>query len=380
MKMKSFLRFLFKPLTLLNRLLPKNPKLVLFYSNLGFRDNVRALYDECIRLGLGKQVKLVCSLNDYKCYRPPEGQSVRFVGNKRGLFTFFRAGTVFYSFGKYPIKPARRQTVINLWHGMPLKAVGNMVAGCEKTDYNYFTYIIAAAPFFGGILQQCFSCRPEQILYCGQPRCDRMLREQSSQKRLILWLPTYRQSDILEDAGSGTDFAYGVPLLQSDEDCAVLGELLARYNFLLMIKPHPLQNAPPKILRHPHIRIVTEDDLPAAHICDLFPSTSALLTDYSSVFFDYLLLDKPIGFVLPDWEQYRQTRGFAVPDPLALMPGAKINSMPELLRFIEDVCQSRDTYGEQRRRVNELCNTCQTGDSTERLLQKAGLHAFLPTE
>ncbi|WP_334095968.1 CDP-glycerol glycerophosphotransferase family protein, partial [Helicobacter typhlonius] len=111
----------------------KNPNQIFIYSNLGFRDNVRAVYDYLIENGYNKKFKIVCSLNDYKRYRHCAPSNVKFVGNFTGLFKFFRSKFCFYCFGKYPVKPSDKQAVINLWHGMPIKRIGNMEQGNEKT-------------------------------------------------------------------------------------------------------------------------------------------------------------------------------------------------------------------------------------------------------
>ena len=59
-----------------------------------------------------------------------------------------------------------------------------------------------------------------------------------------------------------------------------------------------------------------------------------LITDYSSVYVDYLLLDRPIVFSCPDLEKYKKDRGFVVEDPSLLMPGTLVRNQKELINSL----------------------------------------------
>lgn len=63
---KAILRVFFKPLTIINRIKKKDEKLIFFYSNLGFRDNVKAFYDYLIENNYNEQFKIVVSINDWE--------------------------------------------------------------------------------------------------------------------------------------------------------------------------------------------------------------------------------------------------------------------------------------------------------------------------
>lgn len=82
------------------------------------------------------------------------------------------------------------------------------------------------------------------------------------------------------------------------------------------------------------------------HIMDAF---DGLITDYSSIYVDYLLLDKPIIFSCPDIEKYRADRGFIVDDPALLMPGAIVKAQDQLIKTMSDIINGDDTYKETRK-------------------------------
>ncbi|MBR2191154.1 MAG: hypothetical protein IJ883_05995, partial [Eubacterium sp.] len=66
---KSLLKIAFKPLTLLNMIKKKDKRLIFFYSNLGFRDNVKAFYDFLIEHNYNEKYYFVVSINDYEDYQ-----------------------------------------------------------------------------------------------------------------------------------------------------------------------------------------------------------------------------------------------------------------------------------------------------------------------
>lgn len=63
-------RKLWSFLNIINSIIPKNPKKIFIYSNLGFRDNVKAVYDYLIKNGYNEKYRIICSLNDYKKQTP----------------------------------------------------------------------------------------------------------------------------------------------------------------------------------------------------------------------------------------------------------------------------------------------------------------------
>src|SRR5699024_8547137 len=72
-------------------------------------------------------------------------KNVTLVSNYKVILHFLTSKYFFYSFGKYPIKPSRKQKVINLWHGTPLKNIGNLERDKKNIDYNFFSNILATS-------------------------------------------------------------------------------------------------------------------------------------------------------------------------------------------------------------------------------------------
>ena len=95
----------------------------------------------------------------------------------------------------------------------------------------------------------------------------------------------------------------------------------------------------------------------------------ALITDYSSIAIDFMLLDKPIGFTLDDFNAYKNTQGFVFENPLDYMPGNHIYSYEEILTFIDEVACDKDPYMNKRHDLmSEVHNPCD--NYSERICRK----------
>lgn len=82
-----------------------------------------------------------------------------------------------------------------------------------------------------------------------------------------------------------------------------------------------------------------------------------LISDYSSIAVDYMLLDRPLGYVLTDLESYRNTRGFVFENPEAYMPGEKIYNLEDLKDYFSYIAVGEDPFKEERRRLLPAMHT-----------------------
>ncbi|MFT3952376.1 MAG: CDP-glycerol glycerophosphotransferase family protein [Oscillospiraceae bacterium] len=363
-----------------NRAIPKK-NIILLYSNLGFRDNVRAFYDYLIENGAAARYTIVCSLNDYKHQHAVCG-GVKFVSPLAGFFYFFRAKICCYCFGKFPVKPSAAQTVVNFTHGMPIKTLGNTQRGNENADYCFFTYVLATSEFYRGIIKRCFGCAAEQVAVCGMPRTDALLSPASEPERdalfralgtaaarLIVWLPTFRQTDEPEV----------FPLCRAELEA--LNGICKAADMLLLIKPHPLSVSEPALFAGlSHISMKPQAALDAAQMSlyRLIKYSAALITDYSSVYLDYLLLDRPVAFMMRDFSEYASGRGFVLENPLSYLAGDRLEGAADLSAFISGIAAGADAYAAQRRQVCAVMNAHTDGQSCARVAALCGIE--LPAE
>ncbi|MQQ31292.1 CDP-glycerol glycerophosphotransferase family protein [Streptococcus mitis] len=349
----------------LNKMIPKKRNRIVLYSNWGFRDNLRTLYHYLVDNGYQETYEIVCASNDF--YHLEKEKNVKYVSIYQGFFYFLTSKYFFYSFGKYPIKPAPNQMVVNLWHGMPLKKIGNLEVGMENIDYNFFTKLVSSSELFTPIMKAAFNAKDEQMLLVGNIRNDELFKEKEEKK--IIWMPTYRNSKNYHDSQAALIFSL------EEEDFQNIDELLSNHGYELYIKLHPLEESQLQFeMNASTIHLLTEDIISEQYgtLYTFLGTTSALITDYSSVFLDYYLLNRPVAFTINDYEEYKEKRGFVFEDVKSLMVGSVIRDSHDLLEFLESVMKSEDPYIDERKIVNNKVNAIQK-DFTKTLLDEIGL-------
>ena len=358
--------FKFKMITSkMNMIIPKKNKRIVLYSNWGFRDNLRTLYQYLVDNGYQEEYDIICASNDF--YHLEKEEHVKYVSIYRGLYYFLTSKYFFYSFGKYPIKPAPNQMVVNLWHGMPLKKIGNLEVGMEEIDYNFFTKLVSSSALFTPIMKAAFKAEDNQILLVGNIRNDELFKKEKEKN--IIWMPTYRNSNNYHDSQEALIFSLG------EEDFSKIQQILSKHDYQLYIKLHPLEESRLHVqMNHSNIHLLTEEIISEQYdtLYTFLGTTSALITDYSSVFLDYYLLNRPVVFTINDYEEYKEKRGFVFEDVKSLMVGSVIRDSHDLLEFLESVMKSEDSYIEERTKVNDKVNTIQK-DFTKTLLNEIGL-------
>ncbi len=92
-----------------------------------------------------------------------------------------------------------------------------------------------------------------------------------------------------------------------------------------------------------------------------------LITDYSSVFNDYLLINKPILFTTDDYLEYKKIKGFMVNNYMDLVPGIKVNDFKEFYNALEQFKKGIDNYSEERLEYCKKVNKYLDGNSCYRL-------------
>src|SRR5699024_3403368 len=126
----------------------------------------------------------------------------------RGLWRYFRARYVFYTHGIFGYaRPPASKTVVNLWHGMPIKRIGLDDARAPMQA----TFTVATSPLFQKIICKAWGLPVDRVPITGLPRNDRLIRAaaytrvvQPTSSKLILWMPTYRRSVIGDQRAEGS--------------------------------------------------------------------------------------------------------------------------------------------------------------------------------
>lgn len=363
--LKEFIRKVFyQVISIINCVMPKADKIFVY------GDSILKGNSEAMVYFLSKRnVYNVICMTDY--HRSYEGDKIKFIrcSNIRALLYMVTCKIVLdSSLHSIKVKPTKNQMIIQMWHGSPIKYL-------RPTKYTnegeYYTHFFYAAEIFKQHLADAFKTSQKKMYLNGSPCNDYFYRNDArttlaKTKKNIIWLPTYRQwSNLL-------NMTTVFPILD-ENNINGLNDLLVEYDMTIFIKHHGNQTEFLDFLvnkKYSNIQII--DDLKLMHcgttLYEFLSNSDALITDYSSVSFDYLLLNRPIGYTVSDIEEYSEKVGFGFTNPLEYMPGAKINTMDELMLFLTNIHYGVDEYESERYRVNREVNFYQDGKCADRCM------------
>ncbi|CEG29085.1 CDP-glycerol glycerophosphotransferase family protein [Bacillus sp. B-jedd] len=264
-------------------------------------------------------------------------------------------------------------TCIQLWHAngaikkFGIKDQGNKnrshraIERFEKV-YNNFTFVVSGSEPMSEIFQHAFGLAPERIIKTGVPRTDIFYDEPYKtaitkslfctypfleKKKIILYAPTYRENE-LEDF----EFMLDLKLLHKE-----LGN-----DYVVLLKLHP---AIKNCLSLPEsTKGFAYDFSGYGDVNDLLFITDILITDYSSIPFEYSILSRPIIFYPYDLAEYEVTRGFWF-NYIESVPGPTVFSSKEIASLIKedqfDLCRIN--------KFNQEWNKYSTGQASKNLVR-----------
>ena len=364
----------FPCLSFINKLIPKNDKKVLLYiPTKRFVYSLGPLKDYLIKNGFDKKYKISYGYLDVE--HLGKGKWVEKLALIRSIFIFLKSRHVFYTAGQLPIKPSKSQIVIHLQHGnCTFKPLGKL-ANIDNGDEYFFTYMIAPSELYIPIRAKEYECPESSIKVAGEPMCDAMLTapkgvyDFSNFDKILVWAPTFRNSDLMGFKDSNLNTL--VPLFDGN-DYPELNTLLAKYNIRLIVKLHPIQSAPEGMHRHfSHLSVFSHDEFVASEydMFTLISNSDGLIGDYSTVSMQYLLLDRPQAFVIPDIDDYAGNRGFVFDNPEDYMGGHIIKTKDEFLQFIKDFASGNDVYRDKRHWVCDQIHKYKDANCCERIVK-----------
>lgn len=378
--MKKMGKILKKIFIVVFRLLPLR-KAVIFESHPDFSDNSYALYREFLRRGIQKRYRLywMKTFRGGEVPEIPEGVAV-FENEPAGLAETIRR-TYILNTSKYIIdcnsfvyKRRKGQIRIHLGHGMPVKMDLNYsrkFGDCDK-------YLVLSE-FWKEIYTKQILVPEQKLCYLGYPRNDVLVHPSScpawekavaDYRRVIVWMPTYRQHRRHMEGAMSNEYPYGMPCIHDGEELEAFHRVLCENNVLILFRPHPVQEL--SLFRDSgltHIRIADDSYLDEFQMTlyELLALSGGLITDYSSVYFDYLLTDQPVALTIEDREEYFRHFTPAFPDYKAYIKGAYMESTEDLIRFIRDTAEGIDTSRPERQRAKEMFHSYVDGKSAERI-------------
>lgn len=177
----------------------------------------------------------------------------------------------------------------------------------------------------------------------------------NSDEKVVLYAPTWRGYDLKNE------FNF------SREDFIQLNEFLKRMNCKFLYRGHYLEGIVTKelITELSNIQIVGFEEEPDTQ--KILCATDLLITDYSSIYIDFLAIGKAIAFIPFDKERYDRHRGLAIDFQNNIeTPGPKLSNMKEVMEYIEDVIKGQDDYEQVRQQSQKLYYRYYDGESCKR--------------
>jgi CDP-glycerol glycerophosphotransferase len=343
---------IFKMYRLGVRLAPMDKKIIMFESNLGrnYTGSPKAIYEELVRQGLDKKYKCYYILENPKIQIPGSGKTVK--RNRLKYFLLFMKAGIWVCDTRLPRYIVKKTggTYIQTWHGTPLKKLAldmdTVYMAGEKGIDNYkknflentqtWDYLISQNHFSTEIFRRCFAFDKE-MLEIGYPRNDVLFAKNNEKdimdlkvqlgipldKKVILYAPTWRDNEFYGKGHYKFNRAMDFDLMQ--EQLRDEYVMIVKYHYLVM----------DKVDWTPYQGFIYSCNL-KYDIADLYLVADLLITDYSSVMFDYSLLKRPMFFFCYDLEEYRDTlRGFYF-DFLEEAPGPVTLTTQELISAIRN--------------------------------------------
>ena len=275
------------------------------------------------------------------------------------------------------------QVYIQTWHGTPLKRLAHDIETKDDitfyrskmsrdemtksydVDVAKYNYLISPNEYSSEIFESCFKIDKEKIKEYGYPRNDYLVNITNEEidklkikyniptdKKVILYAPTWRDNKFNE---KGYIYELKVDFNKWKD---MLGD-----EYVVIFKPHYLISNKFKDIKLDNFLFSFDENV---DINELYVMSNLLITDYSSVFFDYAILNRPILFYMYDLEEYRdELRGFYL-DINKELPGKITIDEDELLSVIKN--ENYKEYDEKLKEFRKTYNSLEDGKASQRVI------------
>lgn len=350
----------------------------------------KAIYEHIIKSEKYKEYSLIWAFKDAERYRYlEENDNTKVVRINSKEYKKYLAKAKYWIFNyKIPdyLYPKKEQIFVQCWHGTPLKRLGcdlehfdnvlNTMEGMKKRykiEASKFSYFISPSKFASEKFISAWNLKEigkeNIIIEEGYPRNDFLFNytEQDVEKikkelgienetrKIILYAPTYRSNQ--HETGVGYTYKEEIDFAKFQEK---FGD-----KYIILFRPHYfIANAFDFEKYKGFVYNVSGID----DINELYIISDILITDYSSVFFDYANLKRPMVFYMYDLEHYRdKSNGFYI--DLSELPGPIVETQEELEKVIGNL-EKNFTYDEHYKKFNEKYNYLDDGNASERVVKK----------
>lgn len=356
-------RFLGYPFYWFSGFVPRNNKIWVFGSFGVFNDNSRYLYQYILNNPKNNIRSIWISDNKKSVKEASKFGEAYYLYSFKGLFYSLIAKV--YVFSSYITNisffTSRNAVKVNLWHGIPLKKIefdittpplnksfrdANILSRILRPHTHVkYDFVLSPSKFVSDYsFKSAFRVNDENILIAQYPRVtylENMDKQSYRSKfkefdRVFLYAPTWRDD--------GRDF-----IKESGLDFDKLNEICSNNNSVLLLKLHSATSLNIDLSKFNYIKLIENNIDPMS----LLAISDCLISDYSSIYFDYLVLDKPIIHFCFDLEKYLMSREmyFNFNDVVA---GIMVSDVNHLYDELEKISNGIDNGKELRSNVRNL--------------------------
>ena len=368
-----------------------NDKMIFFevFNGRNYGCSPKAIYEKMITMKQFKDYTFVWSFRDPEKHKIKKNKNLIII--KHNSTEYFK----YLSMSKYWIVNSiveeavikkENQIYVQCWHGTPLKrlrydievdgAVLNTIKEIRRRndiDAARFDYFLSPSKFCTEKFTSAFNLinlgKENIMIEEGYPRNDKLFHYTKDEieklkkkfkipkdKKAIFYLPTFRDNQ----HASGIGYTYELKI-----DFESLREKFGD-KYVILFSPHYFIAKSVDVSKYEGfvINVSGNDD-----INDLYIVSDIIMTDYSSVFFDFANLKKPMLFYMYDLDLYKnKLRDFYI--NLDELPGPIVETQEDLEKVLENMENYSKIYKDKYKKFNKKYNYLDDGNSSERVIKK----------
>lgn len=282
----------------------------------------------------------------------------------QGMRKVLGAGVWFTSAGLpvYGTNLKKNRIIVNLWHGVPLKKIALLDPNLKPWTRIYFrkifsenySYVLTTSQSLVSLMARSFAVPENKIKVWGQPRNDGLFKQIDRNawlKKILGNLPEYKKAVLY--APTFRDYG-GIRLFPfKDFEKKKFEEFLKEEGILLLLRTHISEKGTADVCLSNYVRCLGSEMV--EDITGYLGAFDCLITDYSSIYVDYLIINRPLIFLPYDKETFLNQRGMNF-DYMEMAPGPMPETMEEFMECLKECAEGKDSWEKERCRVNDLFN------------------------
>lgn len=348
----------------------------------------KAIYEKMITMDEFKDYKFIWAFNDPSKHEVTKDKRLKIVKTKTSEYYKYISMSKYWivnSIMDESITKKKNQIYVQCWHGTPLKrlrydievngAVLNTIDEIRKRndrDASKFDYFISPSKYCTEKFTSAFNLvalgKKDIIIEEGYPRNDSLFNKNKKDideikeklgipknKKVICYLPTFRDNQHT----SGVGYTYDLAI-----DFDSLKKKFSK-DYVILFRPHYFIANKIDLSKYKGFvyNVASYDE-----INDIYLVSDLLITDYSSVFFDYANLKRPVLFYMYDFDDYKNNlRDFYI--SLDELPGPIVKTQKELEKCISNVDKSITEFKDTYQKFNDKYNYLDDGNASERVIR-----------